>query len=511
MPEEFLSKLKKLIKKEWKIAFLSAVIIGFLTHMYVFTNMLPNHDGLINIYSDQQKYTSGRFFLSPFSGISSFFDLPWINGSISVLYLALTAVFLTEFFDLHKRLAIILTAGLIVTFPTIASTFSYMFTADGYMAGILLAVLSVLITKKYRFGFFFSSIILYLSIGIYQANLTIVLTLVAVWFIRELISNQMNNKYLFISLIKYGGMFTIGMGLYALTFKAYQKVFGGDISNYQGLDQIGMGEEGIADNLVQIKDTTLEFFFRGLVTNMSINLFEILNILLIALIVIGVGISVVHNKVYFSPIRIGLTMFSIILLPIFAFILYFVSPGVEYHMLMVMALVFVYLLPIIIYDRLKRPTFPVKWFSWGSISILLLITFNFALISNIAYFNMTLKYERSYAFANRILDRIEQTDGYKNVSKLAIIGRKPFPTKMGTEIVPNSIPKMTGAMGQASLIQPYHYSFMFTNYFGTTLESVDEVQLQKLEESKLVKEMRPWPANDSVRVEGDVVIIKLDE
>lgn len=66
--------------------------------------MLPNHDGLNNIYDAQRKFSSGRFFLSPFSGISSYFDLPWVNGSLSILYLALTAVILTEFFKTHKKL-----------------------------------------------------------------------------------------------------------------------------------------------------------------------------------------------------------------------------------------------------------------------------------------------------------------------------------------------------------------------------------------------------------------------
>ena len=259
MPEEFFSKLKKVIKREWKIAFFSAIIIGFLTHMYVFTNMLPNHDGLINIYSSQLRFTSGRFFLGPFSGISSFFDLPWIIGSLSVLYLALTAVVLTEFFELHKTLAIILAAGLIVTFPTVAATFSYMFTADGYMMGILLAVLALLITKKYKFGFFPASFILYLSVGIYQANLPVVLAAVTVWFIRELVLNQMKIKRLFYLLVRYAGMIVIGMGFYAVTYNAYQKLFDGEISSYQGLNQIGQHSDGIVDQFIKVKDTAMEF------------------------------------------------------------------------------------------------------------------------------------------------------------------------------------------------------------------------------------------------------------
>lgn len=511
MPEEFFSKWKMMIKKEWKIAFFSAVVIGFLTHMYVFTNMLPNHDGLINIYNSQLKFKSGRFFLGPFSGISSFFDLPWMIGSLSVLYLALTAVVLTEIFELRKTPAIILTAGLIVTFPTVGATFSYLFTADGYMAGILLAVLAILMTKKYKFGFLPASLIFYLSVGIYQANLTIVLTVVTVWFIGELALNQMNIKTLFHSMVRYVSMTAIGMALYAITFKTYQKVFAGEIIDYQGLNQIGERSGSVGDQLVKIKDSAMDFFFRGFISDSPINPFEVLNLLLAVLIVAAIGISVVLNKVYLSPIRIVLIVFSMILLPVFAFILYFVSPGVAYHMLMVMALVPFYLLPIIIYDQFEKPVLAVKWFSWGTVVVLFLIAFNFAIINNIAYFNMTLKYEKSYAFMNRILDRIEQTEGYEHASTLAVIGRTSMRTEVASEKVPENIPLMTGAMGETFLAQPYHFEYMLANQFGKTLTRVDEKRLQTLRESELVKQMPSWPSKDSIRIEGDTVIVKLSQ
>lgn len=511
MPEEFFSKCKLMIKKEWKIAFFSAVVIGFLTHMYVFTNMLPNHDGLINIYNTQLKFKSGRFFLGPFSGISSFFDLPWIIGSLSVLYLALVAVVLTEIFELRKTPAIILTAGLIVTFPTVAATFSYMFTADGYMMGILLAVLAILITKKYKFGFLPASFIFYLSVGIYQANLTIVLNVVSVWFIRELVLNQTKIKPLFYSLLRYASMTVLGMMFYAFTFKTYQKLFAGEITDYQGLDQIGQRSGSMIDQLVKINHTTMEFFFRGFISNFPINLFEVLNLLLIALIVLAVGLAVFFNKVYASPIRVSLIVVSLICLPLFSFILYFVSPGVEYHMLMEMALVLFYLLPIVIYDRLEKLTLAVRWFSWSTVVVLFLIAFNFAIINNIAYFNMTLKYEKSYALLNRILDRVEQTEGYENASKLAVVGRVTMRTEVASEKLPENIPSMTGAMGESFLVEPYHFEYMLANQFGKTLTRLDEGQLQTLRESDLVKQMQLWPSKDSIRIVGDTVIIKLSE
>lgn len=62
MPENIVSKLRGKIPYEWKLAIISAFFIGLLTHLYIFLHRLPNHDGLLNIYSSQAKVTSGRFF-----------------------------------------------------------------------------------------------------------------------------------------------------------------------------------------------------------------------------------------------------------------------------------------------------------------------------------------------------------------------------------------------------------------------------------------------------------------
>ncbi|MFC2947680.1 glucosyltransferase domain-containing protein [Virgibacillus sediminis] len=504
MPEDFFSNFNRMLKREWKIAFISAVIIGFLTHMFVFTNALPNHDGILNIYSEQKKYTSGRFFLGPVSGVGSYFDLPWINGLLSMVYLALIAVFLTEFFKLTKKTSIVLTAGLIVTFPTVASTFSYMFTADAYMAGFLLGVLAVWMTGKYKYGFLPASTIVYVSVGIYQANLTLILTLVTVWMVTELIKNTLY-KPLFLLLSKYMVMTTIGMGLYAVTFKLYQRYEG--MTNYQGLDQVGMSLGNVGEQLREIIDTFKEFLFRGFFTDYPVNLFEILNVLLIVAIVAGLIISIIVHKVALA--RIGLIVIGFVLLPVFSFFLYFVSPAVSYHMLMVMSLAIIYILPIILYDRMHKPLLSVQWFSWGTVILAALIIFNFSIISNIAYFNMNLKYEKSYGYTLRILDRIEQTEGYENADTLAVIGYPNVETDLGSNTVPQSIPSMTGAMGDIFLSQTYQFSVMLHHFIGENIEAASNGQLEELQGSRTLEQMDAWPAESSVRVVDDTVIVKL--
>ena len=511
MPEHFFENMWGKIKKNWKIAFFSAIIIGFFTHMYVFTNMLPNHDGLTNIYNTQLKFKSGRFFLGPFSGISSFFDLPWVIGTLSILYLAIMTVLLTELFELRKKVSIILTAGLVVTFPTVAATFSYMFTADGYMMGNLLAVLAVLITKKYKYGFVIGSLVFYLSVGIYQANLTLLLTIIAIWLIRELLFNTLTVKSFFLYFLRFIGMTGIGMTLYTITFKGYERFFGGQITDYQGLDSIGQNTGGVISQLVRIKDFATEFFFRGFVKFAPVNLYEILNVALVVIVLALIVTLIIKNKVYKEPLKVVFILFGVCLLPVLAFSLYFVSPGVFYHMLMVMSLVSIYLLPVIIYDKIDFSSKLFNIQSWAVVVVTFFIIFNFAIIANISYFNMTLKYERSYATVNRMLDRMEQTEGYEEATKLAIVGRLPMRTEISSNTVPYSIPPMIGATGENFLLGQHQYRYMLENYFGAAFVVVTPEELESIKESKDFQQMGAWPASDSIQIVGDTIILKLSE
>ena len=124
-PELFFSTLKHRIKKEWILCFCSAISFGIAAHIYKFLNHLPNWDSLLNLYSSQNKIDLGRCFLSVGCLLGSYYDLPWINGMLSLLYLALSAVCISILFDVRKTLPLILIGGMVTTFPTVTSTMSY--------------------------------------------------------------------------------------------------------------------------------------------------------------------------------------------------------------------------------------------------------------------------------------------------------------------------------------------------------------------------------------------------
>ena len=141
------------IKPKWKNAFFSALILGLLIHLPILVSDIPNHDGLDSIYFDQNMITSGRWFLMIACGASSYYTVPWVIGLLGILFLGMTSACLTELLEVEKTWAVVVISGLLVSFPALASTFAYVFTLDGYMFAMFLAVLAVLLTRKRKWGF----------------------------------------------------------------------------------------------------------------------------------------------------------------------------------------------------------------------------------------------------------------------------------------------------------------------------------------------------------------------
>ena len=126
-----IEKLKNRISAEDRTAFISAFICGLMIHLPAMLMDVPNHDGLDSMYFSQNMIISGRWFLAAVCAASSFYTVPWIIGLIGILELAVTAVLLVRIFETKEKVSICLISGLLVAFPSLASTFASTFFQRG--------------------------------------------------------------------------------------------------------------------------------------------------------------------------------------------------------------------------------------------------------------------------------------------------------------------------------------------------------------------------------------------
>lgn len=518
-PAECMAILNKNIKKEWKIAFFSAFFWGFLIHIPAWINDIPNHDGLASVYFDQNMITSGRWFLTVACGLTSYYTLPWLIGLLSMLWLALTAALLVDILNVNKTEWIIVISGLLVSFPALASTYAYVFTADGYMLGMLLAVLAVYLTKNHKMGFVAGGICLAFSMGTYQAYLPVCILLCLYAVVQDWAADAggtsgaksadktrtvggrppVKDKITYVT--KYLGMGIIGVLLYYTLLQVLLKIQGKVLDTYQGINGMtSIGGDGIADTVVKIYSDFISFIFKGNI--LFNNIFSLAAVVLIGILFVIAVIHFVKERTLYRSIWFWMVcLLLIILIPPVTNIILFISPDVGYHLLMRYQYVFLLICAVAFISN-HGIDIPVA--EWTLLLSGIILCFNFAVSDNIGYSNLQKRYEKTYAYCLRLADRIEQTEGYYTgmpVVIMGMVGDENFPS---TDVTTDVTGNMIGLCGDFLCYNGSNYRDFFKHYLGITMEIADQETVGEIYNTSAVyQSLDSFPgANCTVVVDG---------
>ena len=522
-PEQFFQTIHQKIKPQWRFAFLSAFITGFLVHFYRFANHLLTWDSVYNFHDSQNTIHLGRCFLSLGCGISSYYDLQWIIGLLSLLYLSLVCVCLTEIFSLEKKSSIFLLSALTVVFPSVASTFAYMYTADGYFLAMLLMTLSVLLTLRYQKGWLAGLFLTALGYGCYQAYISYTVMLILTWTVLQLLFQKQSVKKVLVCWAHFFLMGGLGTALYLVCNKVLSLLEGVSASDYNGIASMSL--PGGSEFIHAVQNCIIDFvyFFFGPLD--KINLFKILNAVLLVFLAVMILWLLVHNRLSrgnaksrpddtIYPIsflekhgRFFMLLLCFAAMPFVCSMIYFLSPDVRYYMLMYTGFSLIYMLPVLLYEYMtSMSSIPYKaMLSWLCTLLTALTVFNFALIDNISYLYMTTGNAKTFALTGRMVDRIEQLEHFNDAKKLCIIGHfEDFDT-----ISLNLPPAMAGIRDSYLISEQAHFAAMMDTYFGLSLENCSGEEQKAIRESDDFQNMGCWPATDSVQQKGNVIVIKI--
>ena len=332
-PAEIWSYLRGNIRKEWKTAFWTVFILGLLIHFPVIAGDFPNHDGLASMYFDQNMITSGRWFLMIACGFSSYFALPWVIGLLSLFFLGSGAAALIEFLEIKNELSVMLLAGLLVSFPALASTYAYIFTADGYMLALCLAFFSVALTKRREWGFLPGGICLAFSMGTYQSYLSFAILLSIYGCLMSLMSECSAEKKRR-NILHYLYMGLIGTGLYYVILQILLKIQGKELDTYQGISGMASGGgPSLPEKLKNICQDFLAFTGKGNVLYNDMISFAAVGLIMAAALTLFVRLVIrrgYYKKWYFYLIL----LIAVLLIPLAFNVILLISPDVTYHLLM---------------------------------------------------------------------------------------------------------------------------------------------------------------------------------
>lgn len=513
MGESISKFIKEKSKKEYRYAFAFAFILGLAIHAYKLLNYLPNHDSMYNFYADQNILGSGRWLLSIACGFSSYFDLPWVTGLLSLVFIALTSVAVVKLFNIKNGFVILLSAGILVAFPSTTEILCFGFTADGYFLSMLLAALAaVALTyiQKPVARILLSAALLCCSCGIYQAYVSFFLVLAICYFIGKVLGSAWTVsdclKYMLYAAVS----LVIALAAYYAIWKVCLACQDVAAVSYQGIDRVGSLNIGVLVKAVKTMLTSLVILLvEKNIFKHGISLYAVINCLFLAVGTATLITAVVRGRVFRSVARIAMIVLSLIAIPFAVFIWLYTSPDVLYALRMEHSAAIVFIGIVVLCD---------KTFSPRTSTILstlpILMIFNLAVQANIAYYYLNFEYERSYYEAHEILNEIEDIayrDPQHQTYKVAIIGSRHKEAALDDTEATNTAFMYTQMIEKSLLLDGTHARNFLENVLYCDLNFANAQETADIEASEEFREMPTWPCKGSVRLIDDVITVRFGE
>lgn len=511
MPEKTLKKLNASVLPQWKVCFLAALAVGLLAHLYKIVNWLPNWDSLVFRYDPQNMLALGRWFLPVACAFSSFYDLPFFNGMLAIVFYALGAVCVCRLFNVQKKITAALIGAVAVSFPVVTSVLMYNYVADGYgVAFFLSALAAVLLTKDKLRYYALGAVLIALSAGIYQAYITVTITLL----LCKLITDILHQNVSFGAIGKKGLWMLLsgaaGVALYFAVLKILLGVFSTELIEYQGISgTASLSGIDLAGFLYTMKETFISCFFDF---SNGVNVYVVLNALLLLLTLTYYIIDIVKTKLYQKPLHLlAVVVLSALLLP-GACALALLNPAVDYHNLMRMGYLVFYLFFLLLYEKRERGRETDTCLKrWIVLIVSLVLVANQVVIANVSYHKAQIAYEKSYGVLIRIADRIEQTPETEQCKKLLVVGALDDSEAYSVELTPDLTGITDGYILRADdeIVGQSVLCAALNDYCGKEYTFISGTEKAALLEKEEIKAMKQWPSQNCVVVIEDIVVIKL--
>lgn len=511
------------IEKHIKICLLSGIVVGMITHFYMLTNKLPNWDDATNLSAFGSGDYLGRWFLKYIHSLGSEHSIPAVHGFLMILFLTFSACIVIEILELKSTMAAIMVPALMVTFPSVACTMTFMFMAHTSGMAICMMCTSVYLLRKYRFGWLPCIVLLICSMGVYQSYISIAIALMLMGMMTDLLRDKDYKKTFFqgvVCVIVLMVAVTVYMGLCHIINPNMENETYGGVGN--------MGQIPISDMpvlLARCYKRFLEYFIWKPFAFMSKEM-QICNICVCAMACL-LGGYLIWAKKLFENVLCGL-LFCLLafFMPLAVAFIYFMAPEVDYSMLMLYAYVFIYVTVIMLGEKAcelcktsNQESLKYKLTQIGAlvVAVIMIVScYSNYLISNEGYFRMDLSKQRVASYFNRILANVENQQGYVAGDAVAILGEFNYRDNPNTVLETNfvdteSLREMSGVALENGLLTSGVRDDFIETYVGFKMADIKWAEKEKIMSTQEYKDMPFYPAEGSIQKINDIWVVKLCE
>lgn len=422
---DLIKKLFCSISKNTWICLTSGVISGVISHLYMLTNKLPNWDDLTVFGIFGVGAENGRWMIPILHEVGSKWSVPALNGMLAVLFFSVSACFMLEVLEMKSMTSAVIFPFIMLTFPSVACTMSFMYLADIYAIGLVFGCAGAWLIRKYRYGWFPGIGLLVMSIAIYQSYICFAAGILVFALILDLFRKKEFNQVIYKGIVSLGSLMG-SMGVYVIVSKY---VIGG-LQSYKGIDKMGEINLLKVPRLIgRAYKRILEFFVTkpwGYVSETG----KIVNLLTVFIIVIGFFFLLWYLRIYKDKSRTILLGILIVLFPLALGSIYVIAEDANSTLLLIHQYVLIYLIPLgflelFMENRTPQEMRPMRikqLVGMLMLAIVFIVGYDNYVLTNDAYFRMDIAFKRINSFYERLYIRVAEQEGYQYGDQIAILG-----------------------------------------------------------------------------------------
>lgn len=520
--KENINEAKKWFTKEKMLAFIVVIAIGVITHICMITGNTVTQDGLWNGMGYNKptdwEISLGRWGIILAQRINNFIMIPSIVTTLGIFIIAITTVFIVDLFDIKNKFSIILVSIIMIVSPSVTITFLYVHTALAYFIAFLSSTISIWFLYKFKYkkvGFVFGILFFTFTLSIYQSYVGVTIGICIMYNILELIKNNKNIKEVLLNLLKGSCLVILSVAFYYIITMCILKILNLELSLYGGANEISITKiiKSLSSTIVYTYIDFFKYFFSDDIIYNTNYRRELLWITFFIILFVAFIIRLVKLEKITRKDKILKVVLSIIMLLVVPIALNLIDVIIGYsHIYALTSTQLLLIVPFAL--AIVEGLFEVNFIYFIFAFIISAISLTYYLAVNTSYSALNITYNQSIMTTERIIYRIENTVGYNREMPVIFAGI------IDTENMPRTSNLYDYSLGFGANNAVFHGTYsgqiwtwkrFLEVYFGMSFPIPSEIGYCNVINSEEFKEMDIFPAENSVRIIQDIIVVKLKE
>lgn len=535
--DEIMNKIYNKYSIQSWYAFLGTVIIGIITHLFILTNELFNHDDIGAFFE-----VSGPRTLRWLQQLTCDFVSPWgapvMTGSLTILLIAISSLLVVDTFQITSKSLAVIVGGFLVSSPVVACFMSYVEGSYMFVVGLPFAVLAVRWYEKGIRGYIAAVVCIAVAIAGYQSLLAVVVACIYIKMFCALLNEEYDLKEWFMDLGKAFSLLIVGLLGYILSTRVFAFI-NSDVKNTLnvGLTTSALTKSGYEaqtetgtlyiSNIVESFVTSIKYFikyhfnifFGGANVSPASKFCVIANIVVLLCVSILIAYNIYKTK---SWMRKFLLLAVFVASPVCLNCTEILLNGKAHEtMQMMYSIVFTAVWIICVVEKEKQ--FKIQWRNiiTNVVFLMLIVHLYYNIqITNDSYMRMNSMYETAYSEMTRIIDRVEQLPEWQEGNRKLYFDFKD----RGGYLINENYQAFTQMddyidMGWLGVMGTGVYRFWSNNnvskyvlaYFGLDFEIPTEEEIAEIMKTEGYAQLEMFPSVDAIKVINGIVVVRMDD